>query len=793
MTPDARGVLARAACRILITGRVQGVGFRPTVARLASADALAGVVENTAAGVWVEVEGAAGAVAAFPERLRTALPPLARVREMTVVPVDVTGRTGFRIQVTRTTGPLGVKVPADVRVCDECLADVDGTAARRGAYPFVSCTNCGPRYSIIERMPYERDATSMRRFPQCEVCAEEYGHIGDRRFHAQTNACRRCGPRVRLIAAEGVELVESTSDDARWLTVTRQALARGQIVALQGLGGFQLLVDARDEAAVRRLRELKRRPAKPLAVLVRDLAAAERLARLSDDERRLLTGPEGPIVVAPVRSDSRLAPSVHPGLDEIGILLPTTPLHALLAAELGPLVATSSNSDGDPLEFQADASTMSALADLQVLHDRPIVRPVDDSVVRRMAGRPVTIRLARGFAPYPLELEAFATAHHRASRGEGAGVVALGGHQKAAFALWNGEQSVLGPHIGDLDQEATRERYVEQLRASWELYGGRPAVVAHDLHPEYFTTALAQHWETAVRHEGGKTPRTFAVQHHHAHVVTGMLEHGLLDQTVLGVAWDGTGYGPDGTIWGGEFLVSDVHSYRRVGRLRPFRLPGGERAVREPWRVALAILADTLGDVDEAIGQLRLEVAARAMAPLLTRGVASPWTTSAGRLFDAAATLILAPELTGHGVAQFEGQLAMLLEAVCADAADAAEYPLPVTATPEGLLELDWRPLFQALLNDRRRGATPAGMAARFHATLAAGIDAVAASFPELPVVLGGGVFQNRRLLERVNDRFSATRRWLGLPGVLPPNDGGLAAGQLVVALATDSDPAEIT
>lgn len=775
-----------ASLRLLATGRVQGVGFRPTVARLAAASQLTGFVENTSDGVWLEVEGDAARVQDFPRQLRAALPSLARLTELHVEPQPLQGYDRFEIRLARGAGPLRTLVPADVRVCEDCLADVSGESPSRGAYEFVSCTNCGPRYSILERLPYERAQTGMRAFPLCTRCAAEYADPGDRRFHAQTNACRDCGPALSR-PHDGPDDGPSATRASSPLLAARRALAEGRIVALQGLGGFQLLVDARQSAAVQRLRERKRRPAKPLAVLVEDLAEAARWAQLSDQERAMLSGPEGPIVLAAARATAPLAAEVHPGLREVGLLLPTTPLHALLIRGLGPLVATSGNGDGDPLEYDASAATARAIADVVVTHNRPIVRPVDDSVVRFQAGRPVTLRLARGLAPLACDLSSLPQAWWgKVRQAEQLAVLALGGHQKAAFAYWNGVQAALGPHIGDLDHAATRQRYCEQLHGFQNLYGGRPRLVVHDLHPEYYTTLLAERGD-ACPGVAGPPPILLPVQHHHAHVVATQLEEGWLDRTVLGLAWDGTGYGTDGTIWGGEVLEATAHGFRRWGHVRPFRLPGGEQAIREPWRVALSLLLATLEDDSAAVTALGLPVPAERLLPLLQRGTASPWTTSMGRLFDAVATLVLPPEESRHGQAQYEGELALRLEAAASGDQDAeswAPYSFPWVPTPEGTGEWDWRPLLVELLADRARGVTPERLARRFHVTLAQAAWDVAQLFPQLPVVLGGGVFQNRVLVEMIEARFRRAGRALGRPGVVPPNDGGLAAGQLVIGLA---------
>ena len=741
----------RVARRLVAVGRVQGVGFRPAVARLATELGLAGTVCNTTAGVELLIEGDAEAVEQFCDSLASHLPPQARVEKLHCQSVAPAGRIGFVIEARSDTGSLSVSVPTDLATCAACLAEVDDVLDRRHRYPLTSCTACGPRYSIIETMPYERSATTMSRFALCSTCDREFTNAADRRLHAQTNACPTCGPRVWCADDPGAITV--IGDEA--IRAAVRAIRDGKIVALKGLGGYQLLVDATNSAAVARLRTRKGRPAKPLAVLVDSLATAERLAILSDDERETLSGAAGPIVIARARSVSQFG--------TVGLLLPTTPLHTLIAHECGPVVATSGNRDGEPLAFDAAAAEreLAGIADLWLHHDRPIRRPIDDSVVRVIAGRAVTIRLGRGLAPLPL-------AFSDQQRGEDS-VLAVGGHQKVAIALTNGSQALLGPYIGDLDTVAARERFDSHVADLLQLYRTTPRVIAHDLHSDYFTTRWAAARGAAM----------IAVQHHHAHIAAAMLEHQLLDRTVLGVAWDGTGYGPDGTIWGGEFLIATATGFRRVARLRPFVLPGGEAAIREPWRVVAALLHDANEPAPRTSDRF-MPSRMRSLAPLLSNPHLSPTTTSAGRLFDAVAALILPDEMF-DGCSAFEGHAAMLLEAAC-DESVAGTYPFPLRAGEP--TELDWRPLITEIMSDQRAGVAPGAIAMRFHRAAADAIFVVCAEHAEFPVVLGGGVFQNRVLVELLAARFAAAERWIGLPGMIPPNDGGLAAGQLAVALA---------
>ncbi|MBL8851290.1 MAG: carbamoyltransferase HypF [Planctomycetaceae bacterium] len=745
----------RTALRLQLVGRVQGLGVRPAVARLAQRLELAGSVRNTLQGLEIEIEGAEAEVAMFQARLLAALPNGCSVREHSAELIPVQDRIGFVIERDDSIRPLTTCVPPDMAVCSECLAESRSPSDRRAGYALISCAACGPRYSVIRTMPYERGDTSLAEFPPCPVCTEEYSSPEDRRFHAQTIACADCGPEIRAVNA-GRQVIGARCDAVAAATA---ALRDGWTVALRGVGGYQLLCDATNETAVARLRARKSRPAKPLALLVPSVACAEQFAFVDNAERRELVSPVNPIVLLRRKGTAALAQSIHPGLNTVGIMLPTTALHDQLVHGFGgPLVCTSGNTEGDPLEYEPAAAerNLAGIADLWLHHDRPIERPIDDSVVRVIAGRPVTIRLARGLAPLSLELPADRT------------FMALGGHQKSAIAWCNGQQCVLGPHIGDLETLSARERFVQHISSIEQLYRFVPDAYACDRHPGYFTSE----WGMNAGAPCSDVP------HHQAHVAAGMLEHGLLNERVLGVAFDGTGLGADGTIWGGEFLLAQ-HASRmeRVAHLRPFVLPGGEAAIREPWRVTVSVLQQAIGA--DAIATHGLGPVARGrivpLLQLLDRTQLHTVTTSAGRLFDAAACLIL-----GIAVAQFDGEPAMRLEDA-ADPADTQQYPFPLIAgEPQ---QLDWRPLFDALYNDCRSQVSPGAMAMRFHRAIAAGIAAVIREWPGLPVVLGGGVFQNRLLSELVVAELNDERR-LCLPGNIPPNDGGLAAGQLAIALA---------
>ena len=745
---------SRQAMRLLLRGCVQGIGVRPAIARLAEELALAGCVSNESFGVAIRVEGPVERLDQFRDRLAAALPQAATLTGIHEETAPLHQADSFHIVASPPGSPISTPVPRDVAACRDCLQEVFSADRRRGRYPFTTCTQCGPRYSLIDTMPWERSQSAMQAFSMCRDCRTEFESPQDRRFHAQTNACAACGPCVWLVNAAGERV--ASADDA-----VRQAVAAvrdGRILAVKGLGGYQLLCDATSARAVRELRRRKGRPSKPLAVMVENAAQAQALAAMSQDEMAVLRDRTNPILLVRRRPGTSLSAIVSPGLDTVGLLLPTTPLHALLLRETQrPLVATSGNREGEPLEYQADRALArrGGVADVALHHDRAVLRPVDDSVVRRMAGRAVTIRCARGLAPLPLP----ASTQHQ--------ILAVGGHQKAAIALTNGAQAVLGPHIGDLGSTASRERFVAEVSRALALYGAQPELVVHDLHPDYFTTTYAGEFGVP----------TLPVQHHHAHVAAAMLEHGWLGRTVLGVAFDGTGYGTDGRIWGGEFLLADVGSFERVGTLRPFPLVGGEVAVREPWRIAVALVQDACGaDTTRTLAALGIDWPRPGpLLDVLARPHLSPQTTSVGRLFDGIAALVL-----GLSDATYEGEPAMRLEAAADSHADGA-FEIPVT--DEQPFQLDWRPLVRAVLADVTAGVAPGAIAMRFHRGLAQAIVNVAARYSDVPLVLAGGVFQNALLTELCARRLGNRAAGLGLPGAIPPNDGGLAAGQLAIGI----------
>lgn len=739
-----------SAVHVTLTGRVQGLGVRPAIARWARQLSLMGWVSNTCRGVEIVVGGTSDEVEQFIRELPQRLPRAAIVESQECAPIEPPMCKTFAIRSESVSGALKVRVPPDLAACEDCLRETRSATDRRSRYPFASCTACGPRYSIIEKMPYERAHTTMRNFTLCPICQREFNSPADRRYHAETTACPACGP--HWWCCDNTDRTIATGRDA--IQAAAATILRGEIVALQGLGGYQLIVDATSETAVNRLRTRKQRNGKPFAVMVASVEQALRLARCDQTERQALASPAGPIVILDQQQGNELAHGVSPGLDTLGLMLPTSPLHDLLLIACGrPLVVTSGNREGDPLEFEHRGAhtRLAAIADLWLEHNRPIRRPVDDSVVRVIAGRVAVLRLARGFAPLPLEVHSPKP------------LLAIGGHHKAAIAISNGAQGVLGPHVGDLDSVAERERWETHVADLQNIYGSSPVALTGDLHPDYYS----KRWAAT------QPLPCMQVQHHHAHIVAGMVEHRWLDRAVLGVAFDGTGLGDDGTIWGGEFLLATSAEFKRVAHVLPFDLPGGERAVREPWRVAVSLAQRAVGS--ECASKLAFQAGSpQVLLPLIGNPRFSPVTTSAGRLFDGIAALLLGVE-----VAQFEGQGPMVLEAVC-DRTAAGCYPMPLQGTRPCVL--DWRPAVVQILGDLQAAVAPSVIAMRFHRGLAKAVLAVARRYPQSPVVLGGGCFQNRILVELLVEMFAQTGQLIGLPGLIPVNDGGLAAGQLAIA-----------
>jgi hydrogenase maturation protein HypF len=749
--------------RFRIGGTVQGVGMRPFVWRAARDCGVRGRVRNDLSGVTVEAFGPAGALDAFEARLRGGAPPAARVLSFVAEPLPPESPEAFVIEESAGADARRVTIPPDLSTCDACLAEVGDPANRRFRYPFTNCTDCGPRFTIVRDAPYDRAATTMAAFRMCAACAREYGDPSDRRFHAEPNACPACGPRVSLAAADGrpVPSADPIGDAG-------VALAAGRILAVKGIGGYHLACDATSPAAVRRLRERKRREEKPLAVMVRDPGEADRLAVLSDAERRLLSSVERPVTLVRRRGGAGIAPEVAPDAGTVGLLLPYSPLHHLLLAAAGrPLVMTSGNLSDEPIAFRDDdaRSRLGGIADLFLVHDREIEARADDSVARVVAGLPVVLRRARGFVPRPVPV----------ARPFARPVLACGAHLKNAFCVGAGAEATLGPHVGDLENLETLRTFEESVDRLERFLRVRPEVLAHDLHPDYLSTRYALE---RSRREG--IPAV-AVQHHHAHAVAALAEHGL-DGPALALTWDGTGLGTDRTAWGGELLLARRDGFDRLATFRPIPLAGGDRAVREPWRIALAALDDAAGgeaDVAPFPALAAVPAADRAtVRRMIAAGLNAPRAHGAGRLFDAVGALAL-----GRGVSRYEGQVAIALDAA-ADPSAAGIYPADLDLSGAPWL-LDWRPLVRAAAADVAAGSPPGAVSMRFHRGLAAAaaglLRAALDRAGKLPVVLTGGVFQNARLAELVIRELGGGFD-VYLPAQVPPGDGGIALGQAVVA-----------
>ncbi|HUM16677.1 MAG TPA: carbamoyltransferase HypF [Candidatus Nitrosotalea sp.] len=749
------------ARRITVEGVVQGVGFRPFVYALAARHGLAGWVRNTSSAVEIEVEGPPGAIEAFVDDLRDERPRLAHIERLREADALPQGRDAFEIEQS-LEGDGFQPVSPDIATCPECLREIMDPRDRRSGYAFTNCTDCGPRFTIIRAVPYDRCNTTMAGFTMCPRCRAEYDDPGDRRFHAQPNACPDCGPRLTLLDGSG---------DPRPGDPLREAcrlLVSGRVVAIKGIGGFHLACDATNDAAVSRLRERKGREAKPLALMVADVREAERLCVISTEERRLLASTARPIVLLRVRQGSGIAPSVAPGLGRLGVMLPYSPLHHLLfkaaAGTLPALVMTSGNRSEEPIATDdADAlDRLSGVGDAFLLHDRPIHVRCDDSVTRVAAGVEVPIRRSRGYAPFPVRLPF-----------ESRPVLAVGAELKSAVCVTRGPYAFMSPHIGDLENLETYVSYQGMVERMAELFRVQPVALAHDLHPDYLSTRYALGLNPAL-------PRV-AVQHHHAHVAACMAEHRLTGP-VIGVAFDGAGYGPDGAVWGGEFLVADYTGFERVGHLGYVPMPGGDRAAREPFRMALAHLVRTFGDWDPRWPPAReaSETERGMIRWQIEHEVNAPLTSSMGRLFDAVASLA--------GVrhrARFEAQAAMELEAL-AEGLAGAPYQVEIAGGAPFVLEPG--PMIRGVVDDLAEGAPPTRIAARFHATVAEAVvrvsERVRASRGLDRVVLTGGVFQNAILLGATRQGLEACAFEVFSHHLVPPNDGGIALGQAAVAHA---------
>lgn len=744
---------------IAIEGVVQGVGFRPAVCRLANRHQLTGSVRNSLQGVLVDVEGDVDALDRFLRELTSLAPSASRRAVQWQTPRG--GAGAFAIEPSDLEGPARLLPTPDAPTCEDCLAELRDSRARRHRYPLLTCAVCGPRFTIVRALPFDRERTAMADFPPCARCRLEYDTQGDRRFHAETIACPACGPRLALRGPDGTAI--GAGDP---VAAAAAALVEGAIVAIKGIGGYHLACDATRTDAVAELRRRKRRDAKPLAVMVEDVEAARGLCEVSEVEARLLASAARPIVLLVRRPDAPLAPDVAPGTRRLGLMLPYTPIHHLLLdAAARPLVMTSGNASDDVIAYRDDdaAGRLRSIADLVLTHDRPIERFCDDSVAQVVGEAPRLVRRARGYVPLAIRLPVAAPRP----------ILACGGDLKSAFALLRGREAFVSQHVGDLTHERAFRAWVDALGRLRSLLDVAPAVVAHDLHPAYRSTVYARSLDGVER---------MAVQHHHAHVASCLADNGV-DRRVIGVAWDGTGHGADGHAWGGEFLVADLAGFARAGHLEYVPLPGGDRAAREPWRMAAAFLraayGDAMHDLDLAFVRRLDRPAWRLLGQAAARGLNAPLTSSAGRLFDAVASLLGVRDHVG-----FEAQAAMELEALAEPRADRT-YPTAVVER-DAVLVVRTPDIVRGVVEDLVRRTPAATIAARFHATLADVLVQVCRRLRERTgldaVALSGGVFQNAWLLDSAISALGAAGFEVYSHRQVPANDGGLALGQAAVA-----------
>jgi hydrogenase maturation protein HypF len=750
---------------ISIRGIVQGVGFRPFVFGLASRFGLGGFVRNENGSVKIEVEGEPAALDQFVAELSAHPPALARIEELTCGAIDALGEREFQIELSAGGGSDGsVFISPDVATCDDCLRELFDPADRRYLYPFINCANCGPRLTIVTGAPYDRHRTTMASFAMCRECQQEYDNPRDRRFHAQPTCCPRCGPRLELVGAEGDPL-----------PCVAEALRGGRIVAIKGLGGFHLACNALDESAVQTLRGRKHREEKPFALMVADVAAAAALCEVSSLEAELLSSPRRPIVLLHRRTPAGLpfADSIAPGNPYLGVMLPYTPLHHLLLREVNglPLVMTSANQSDEPIAFENDDALrrLNTIADLFLLHDRAIHVRCDDSVTRMAGEAELPLRRSRGYAPQPIRLPQRCAVP----------TLAVGGQLKGTFALGRDDQAFVSHHLGDLDHYEAFKAFQRDVKLYEQLFQVQPKRIVHDLHPDYASTAYAR------RRAAEEGITLLGVQHHHAHMASCMAEHGL-KEPVIGVSFDGTGFGPDGAIWGGEFLVGDYATYQRAAHLRYVPMPGGDAAIREPWRMAMAHLLDA--DCDDGILHNRIpEPSRKTVRQMIQRGFNTPRTSSAGRLFDAVAALAAVRDHVSY-----EGQAAIELEWLATSDHTSDVYPFAAEKIDEpSPIQIDTRPIIREIIHDLRRGVFSAQIARRFHSTMVELIAVVCRQLRKTSglntVVLSGGVFMNVLLSTETTARLKAEKFRVFSHCQIPPNDGGLSFGQLAVAAALDA------
>lgn len=744
--------------RIQIRGAVQGVGFRPFIYRLAIDLGIVGWVKNSAEGVWIEIEGTRSQLDLFLLKLEQEKPPHSLIQQLQVSSLVPRGYSSFEIYPSVSGEKTTIVLP-DIATCSDCIQELFDPKNPRYRYPFINCTHCGPRFSIIQALPYDRPNTSMNVFQMCDRCRAEYENPLDRRFHAQPIACPDCGSYLEWWDHGGKSLV---SHEAA-VQAAIQAIQKGQIIAVKGLGGFHLMVDARNPDAIATLRQRKHRPDKPFAVMYPSLEAVQRDCEVSDLEARLLTASEAPIVLLRHKANISVVATVAPNNADLGVLLPYTPLHHLLLSALNfPIVATSGNLSNEPIciDEREAIQRLKGIADAFLVHNRPIVRAVDDSIVRVIADREMILRRSRGYAPLPIALSKPVSP-----------CLAVGGHLKNTIALTIHSNLFVSQHIGDLENQATLQAFEQAIDIFEQLYEVHPHRIACDCHPDYLSTQYAQQRCSEI-----PSIEILPIQHHHAHIAACMAENGL-EETVLGVAWDGTGCGIDGTIWGGEFLLANLTDFQRVGHFKPFRLPGGEKAIREPRRAAIALLYELWGEAAFDRTDLAPVQAFNAqeriiLQTMLKNDLNTPWTSSAGRLFDTIAALLNLVQIS-----TFEGQAAMALEFAIESASTDESYPFVIH---QGIL--DWSTTVEAIIAEIEQKTSVAIVSAKFHNTMVEVILQFARQWKQKRIVLSGGCFQNRYFSDRTIARLKAEGFQPYWHRHIPPNDGGIAVGQAIVA-----------
>jgi hydrogenase maturation protein HypF len=760
MTETVRTRVVRKG--IDVAGIVQGVGFRPYVYRLANECGLTGLIANTPAGVSIEVQGDAEAVERFLERLPKEIPPLAKITGIAPRDAELQQETAFQIKASSLRAAAKALISPDVSVCEDCLRELLNPRDRRFRYPFINCTNCGPRFTIIHDIPYDRARTSMAKFKMCAACQAEYENPASRRFHAQPNACWDCGPQVALLGADGARM-----DVAEPIREAARLLQQGSVVAIKGLGGFHLACDAQNEAAVGKLRERKRRVEKPFAIMVRRVEDAARLCVADELSKKMMSSFERPIVLLPRRAEVASVPGIAPGNRYLGLFLPYTPLHHLLfqSGKFESLVMTSGNLSEEPIAIDNEEAIrrLNQIADAFLVHDREIVRRCDDSVARVTAGQPQKLRRSRGFVPVPVQLEK-----------ETQAVLAVGGELKNTVCVVRGSEAFLSQHVGDLENLESYRFFEEAVQHLQRILETEPKVIAHDLHPDYFSTKWAQE-RTGVELVG--------VQHHHAHVAACMAENHL-DGKVIGIALDGTGYGTDGAIWGGEVLVTDYAGFERAAHFEYVPLPGGAAAIHEPWRMAVSYLAKHFGKDVEKLGLPFLaEIDSRKLSVILQmmeREINSPRTSSCGRLFDAVAALVGL-----RGTVNFEAQAAVELEMAARDSGSEAAYPLDLNLHG-AIWQIGTKSLLEWLVRDVRKQTNVAEISRKFHNGLALVLVEAAEKIRERTklnrVCLSGGCFLNALLLETMIAEMKERSFEVFFHTEVPAGDGGISLGQAVIA-----------